>query len=89
MMLVRSDDDPILRIAEPIAHAGSDGHFHARSPFNGHAPAVGEHGLFAVAREDAVWPQDRAEPRLVVANEDAREGSTAFAEKRMPEWKAR
>lgn len=42
-----------------------------------------------IAHEEAAWKQNRAEAKIVFSSEDSREGPRAFAEKRMPVWKAR
>lgn len=42
-----------------------------------------------VPREDATWARNNVEGALVFGSEDAREGPRAFAEKRIPEWKAK
>ena len=49
----------------------------------------------AVIRDSWLWPEDQAvalqSPYIdhVFSSEDAREGATAFAQKRKPEWKGR
>ncbi|GAC1408421.1 MAG: crotonase/enoyl-CoA hydratase family protein [Novosphingobium sp.] len=42
-----------------------------------------------IASDEALWDANRREAKLVMTSEDAREGPLAFAQKRMPEWKAR
>lgn len=42
-----------------------------------------------VAGEEHKWARSREEGAVVVASEDAREGSQAFAERRQPVWKGR
>ncbi len=39
--------------------------------------------------DDAFWEANRREAKVVMTSEDAREGPLAFAQKRVPEWKAR
>jgi crotonobetainyl-CoA hydratase len=43
----------------------------------------------AIAREAPCWAQSKAESRMLMRSEDAREGPRAFAEKRTPRWLGR
>lgn len=65
------------------------------------ARAIAENGPLAViaskgiVRDSWLWPEDEVMSRQtpyighVVSSEDAREGATAFAQKRKPEWKGK
>jgi len=74
--------DTAMKLAERIA---------ANAPLSVQASKRMAQGIIdgGVKREEEAWRQNRVEMKAVFASEDSREGPKAFAEKRIPVWKAR